>query len=432
MRWALLVAWVLGGSLAAGARAETASDRRAQELLRDPTPVEWAALARFDGLITHDEFEARLLKVYDSAHGLAPYVEDSADRLVVFPGTDHHARPLAVITFLRSPPGFLRGHETFRSPERYRAGPGASRSQPLGGLKIAIEPADIGGRWAKAEDRSVYFAGFGTINEGDLNLVVGKLLTADLTRLGAEVFLVRDRAEPVVGLKPEELLATAAEVAKDRPWMLPEAYRLRIKAAGGHPANPLLLAADLLLTKAIETRARAALVRAQFQPDLTIILQHDASGDSGEGHLAPLNRNIFFVNGAYSPQELAEPEQRFRLLTKLFQNVTPIEIEVAARIADRFKARTGFPPLLYGDSGSTRLVLPKNPYVVARNLAFNREHDGPVVVTEPYFMNEPGTAARLMAGDFAGERVISGKKQASIFREYAETVTEGLLDAYHR
>jgi hypothetical protein len=27
--------------------------------------------------------------------------------------------------------------------------------------------------------------------------------------------------------------------------------------------------------------------------------------------------------------------------------------------------------------------------VVARNLAINREHDGPVVITEPYFMNEP-------------------------------------------
>ena len=38
--------------------------------------------------------------------------------------------------------------------------------------------------------------------------------------------------------------------------------------------------------------------------------------------------------------------------------------------------------------------------MVARNLAFNREHDGPVVVTEPYFMNEHVTLQRLLAGDY--------------------------------
>ena len=68
--------------------------------------------------------------------------------------------------------------------------------------------------------------------------------------------------------------------------------------------------------------------------------------------------------------------------------------------------------------------------MVARNLAFNREHDGPVVVTEPYFMNEHVTLQRLLAGDYKGTRLEAGRQRESIFREYANCVAAGLVDAY--
>jgi hypothetical protein len=68
--------------------------------------------------------------------------------------------------------------------------------------------------------------------------------------------------------------------------------------------------------------------------------------------------------------------------------------------------------------------------VVARNLAFNREHDGPVVVTEPYFMNQRETLERLLAGDYPGRRRVAGAVRESIFREYADCVASGVLDAY--
>jgi hypothetical protein len=71
-----------------------------------------------------------------------------------------------------------------------------------------------------------------------------------------------------------------------------------------------------------------------------------------------------------------------------------------------------------------------NAFVVARNLAFNREHDGPVVVTEPYFMNERVTLLRLLAGDYKGVRLVAGKGRESIFREYADCIAAGLVDAY--
>jgi len=87
-------------------------------------------------------------------------------------------------------------------------------------------------------------------------------------------------------------------------------------------------------------------------------------------------------------------------------------------------------PVAYGDSATTRQVIPNNLYVVARNLAANREYDGPVVCTEPYFMNNQIVYRRLLAGDYEGQKTFDGKNYGSIFREYADCVAEGLVKAY--
>ncbi len=103
---------------------------------------------------------------------------------------------------------------------------------------------------------------------------------------------------------------------------------------------------------------------------------------------------------------------------------------MAAAIAGVFTQRTGLGAVRYGDSATTRSVIPGNSYVVARNLAANREYDGPVVCTEPYFMNNNVVYQRLLAGDYEGQRTFSGKSYGSIFREYADCVAQGLVKAY--
>jgi hypothetical protein len=408
----------------APARAELA------ELLADPTPAQWRELSRFDLALTRRDFETRLDRVFDPGHGLRPYLRMSEDSVAIYAAPGGAGEAAALVRFAPSRDAVRPAPVDFRTPGQFRGLPSPAGGQPLSGLRVAIEPADIGGRWARMEDRSVEFRGYGLINEGDLNLVVGRLLAERLSMLGASVFLVRDRAEPILAAKPEELGALAEDVMRNRPWLLPESFRrLTAVLPAGSPRR-LQVAEEMLLTKTLETRARVALVRGSFKPDITIVVQHNATPDSTEGRLNPINRNIFFVNGAYTPDELAEPEQRFRLLTKVLEDTTPAETAVAAAIAARFKKATGFGPVLYGNSANTRLVLPDDPYVVARNLAFNREHDGPVVVTEPYFMNQAETLARLLAGDYAGERIVAGKARVSIYREYAGCVSGGLLDAY--
>jgi hypothetical protein len=128
--------------------------------------------------------------------------------------------------------------------------------------------------------------------------------------------------------------------------------------------------------------------------------------------------------------ELKDARQRWQMLSKVFDRVLETEITVADAISQKFKNATGFAPVLYGDSATTRAVIPSNPYVVARNIGVNREYMGPIVVAEPYFMNERTTMKRLLAGDFEGTRTLGGVERISIFREYANAIVDGVLQAY--
>jgi hypothetical protein len=382
----------------------------------------------FSGTLTRAEFEERLRDVFDPYRGMDPFLRVTDDAVTVLPAERANTAPV-LVSFAR--PGTPGGAAPpcFATPEEFRGRPGGAAG-PLCGLRVAIEPADIGGRWARMEDRSAFFPGYGTINEGDLNLEVAGILAQRLRALGASVFAVRTRTEPVTSVRPADLTPLIGSILQTRPNLLPEAFLIRDREGFRDPGARLRAASELLFTKTVETRARAELVRSEFHPDLTIVLQHNATPASSRGQLAPANRNVFFVDGAFAPDELREPGERLRLLAKLLGNVTPAELTVAAGISRQFQAATGFDPVLYRDSQSTRALIPGNPYVVARNLAFNRSHDGPVVVTEPYFMNQAETLARFLAGDYDGTRLVAGKPRRSIFREYADAVALGILEAY--
>jgi hypothetical protein len=74
--------------------------------------------------------------------------------------------------------------------------------------------------------------------------------------------------------------------------------------------------------------------------------------------------------------------------------------------------------------------MPENPYLWARNLLANRLYRCPVIFMEPYVMNSTIDYPRIQAGDYDGQREISGKMQPSIFREYADAVATGLANHY--
>ena len=164
-RCALLLGWVWG--LGAICAASPNSSRTALEaLLRDPTAEEWAALSRFDFAVSREDFVARLDAVFDPARGLRPYLRLNALKAEVYATPRCEGRPVAVIRFRQAPTASPSSPFLFRRAAAPAAFPRRDAGLPLAGLRVAIDPADIGGAWAKMEDRSVEFRGFGRINDG--------------------------------------------------------------------------------------------------------------------------------------------------------------------------------------------------------------------------------------------------------------------------
>ncbi|MFZ4386531.1 MAG: hypothetical protein ACOYOI_00005 [Chthoniobacterales bacterium] len=414
----------LSAALVAGSLATACASVHPGDLLKDPSAEEWAGLSKSACPLTRAEFEERLKTIFDPTGGLAPFLKITDQSVEVF-STPKQEISIATIPFAATsqpdPPKSFAPRTSLLH---------LGTSTPLAGLKVAIDPADIGGAWGSMEDRSSYYRGYGRIQEGDLNLLVSILLAERLRKLGAEVFVTRDSSEPVCEASVPEVTKIVPAVLSERPYILAGTFRSRTRNIRKSAPIYERIVAEVLLTKNLEARARAEKIRRAMNPDLTIVLQFDASPTSRRWKLASINRNILFVEGAYTSRELGmDPRQRYRLLTKLLQNVTPTETRAAIAIANRLSVATGFPPVGYGDSKTTRAIK-GSPFVVARNLLLPREHAGPVVVTEPYFMNESVTLQRLLAGDFEGLQDVGGKQLISIYREYADAVANGLLDAY--
>ncbi|HKM58897.1 MAG TPA: hypothetical protein VJX28_09115, partial [Chthoniobacterales bacterium] len=143
--------------------------------------AEWSDLGRFSETLTRGEFEQRL-EVFDPFHGLDQFFQVTNDSVRIFAAPGHDQ--LVEVRFASSPGrvkrlpvGFATVSEIFRG----------SASKPLAGLRVVVEPADIGGRWGGWDDRSTYYRGYGRIQEGDLNLTVAKILEQNLRQLGAKV-----------------------------------------------------------------------------------------------------------------------------------------------------------------------------------------------------------------------------------------------------
>lgn len=395
------------------------------------TPNLWFPLQDLQRTITRHEFEKKLDRLYDPFNGMQAYVTITDEKADFWISPKRKEAPVFTLAFAPDPEHRAVAPKTFRSPEEIRAltkPPG----KPLYDLRIAIDPGHIGGEWAQVENRSTRYRKSAPVNEGDLNIITAHILKKQLTDLGATVFLVRENCDPVTPYRPSDFKDEALQVVLDKN------PKLAAKLAGKTPAQQreyigakrLRDVADFLFYRGSEIPERGNKIRREFKPDITITLYLNATASSGRNRLTPINRNIFFVHGSYTKEELADPNQRRQMMVKMLENSSSVEAEVAGAIADAFKVKTGFPPVKYGDSSTTRLMGSGGGYVVARNLAANRNYSGPVVCTEPYFMNQVVTYRRLLAGDYEGTKLFDGKPYPSLFRDYADAVTAGLVKTY--
>ncbi len=393
-------------------------------LARLGTKPDWKRLDAYQHTISRTEFQRLLQHNYlqndEAAEGLIEILPDRAriikqsnqpelgyyDLFFLSGTTKKSSAPLKVPRYW-TPPWKLR------SP--------LHNSKPLEGLHIAIDPGHIGGEYAQIEERW-YRIGKDTIpiTEGDMTLKVAKIMASKLTALGAQVTLIRDDNEPATPLRADDLKDEA------RKW-------LTRKSGSRKPSKyKVQSTAERLFYVSSEIRKRAKQINEQIKPDLVVCLHFNAEawGNPKKPSFVTKNHNHILINGCYSKGEIEEDDERLELLLRLLQRTYYYELTMAEEVSKTMRRGTDLMPYTY--TGDNAKSVNSNPYIWTRNLLANRLYLCPVIFLEPYVMNNKDVHARVQAGDYKGIRKIGKTYRLSIYREYAESVTAGLVNYFKK
>jgi hypothetical protein len=171
-------------------------------------------------------------------------------------------------------------------------------------------------------------------------------------------------------------------------------------------------------------------VNETLKPDIVLCLHFNAEewGDEKHARLVNDNHMHFLITGAWGRDELTCEDQRLDMLVKLLNRSFSEELPLANTLSNVMARATGLPPYVYRGANVVRVN--DNPYLWARNLLANRLFTCPVVYIEPYVMNSRMGFARIQAGDYDGRKTFGGAARESIYREYANAVTAGLVKYY--
>jgi N-acetylmuramoyl-L-alanine amidase len=384
----------------------------------------WEVLEKYQATITHDEFAGLIQNVY-CTHGFP------SDLIKI----DNES---AQILTTRDPPKFFvlhfarDGASRKPVPRLWRPAkslPAAKPEKPLSGLRIALDPGHLGGKWAKMEERWFQVGDTKPVTEGDLTLRVARILAPHLRKLGAKVFFVKNSTEPVTSKRPGDFkqLARRILIKNGIPEPRPEILDANDPAKEG----TIRWQSEILFYRYSEIRRRAVIVNTKLHPDLVLCLHFNAEGwgDPKSPMLIDNNHLHLLVNGSYLQEELQFDDERFEMIRRLLSRAYDEELPLADTVAAAVARETQLPAFQYPTTLTTTRV-GSTPYVYARNLLATRLYRCPVVYCEPYVMNSRDGFARIQAGDYEGTRNINGVERKSIFREYADSVTEGLAQYY--
>jgi len=416
-RTALLTFWFL--TLALSARA-------ADNIGILGSKPKWSVLEHYQETITRDEFAHLIHDVY-CTHGLAPdLIEVNADTARIL--TNHESQNFLALRFAKS--------DTARNPvprlwHPAKSLPSAKANKPLSGLRIALDPGHLGGKWAKMEERWFQVGSSQPVQEGDLTLKVARLVAARLRELGAKVFFVRHSNEPVTPKRPDDFRELARTILIKNG--VPQSRADVLDSNDLEKEQTIRWQSEILFYRYSEIRRRASLVNFKLHPDLVLCLHFNAEGwgDPNNPTLTDINHLHLLVNGSYLQQELEFDDERFEMIRRLLSRAYDEELPLADTIAATMARETQLPPYQYPTTNSTTKV-GTSGYVYARNLLATRLYRCPVVYCEPYVMNSNDAFARIQAGDYEGTRNVNGIERKSIFREYADSVAAGLVEYYSK
>src|SRR5438874_2518325 len=388
----------------------------------------WNVLEKYQETITRDEF-TRLIQHAYCTHGFAPdliAINDKNARIL----TNRDAQKFFTLRFAED--------EASRQPVPRLWRPAKSLApakpdKPLSGLRIALDPGHLGGKWAKMEERWFQVGNSQPVQEGDLTLRVARLLALRLRDLGAKVSFVRSTDGPTTGKRPDDFRELARKILIRNPATAGQPRTDVLDSTDPEKEKTIRWQSEILFYRYSEIRRRAALVNFKLHPDLVLCLHFNAEGwgDPTNPLLTDINHLHLLVNGSYLQQELEFDDERFEMIRRLLSRAYDEELPLADTIASAMARETQLSPYQYPTTNSTTKV-GTSGYVYARNLLATRLYRCPVVYCEPYVMNSKDAFARIQAGDYEGTRNVNGLERKSIFREYADGVADGLVEYYSK
>ena len=384
----------------------------------------WEVLEHYQQTITRDEFAILIQNVYCTQGIPADMISIEQDSARIL--TNRESGSFFTLRFAPDEKSKKRVPRLWRPAKKLGR---ANSAKPLLGIRIALDPGHLGGNWAKMEERWFKIGDAPPVQEGDLTLRVARILARKIRLLGADVSFVRNKAEPVTVKRPDDFkeLARRILIKNGIPQPRPDV----ISADDSEKEHTVRWQSEILFYRYSEIRRRAVLVNTKLHPDLVVCLHFNAEGwgDPNQPSLTPVNHLHLLVNGSYLQSELEFDDESFEMIRRLLSRAYDEEIGVADTVATTMAKQTGLPSFQYPTTLTTTKV-GSSGYVYARNLLATRLFRCPVVYCEPYVMNNQEVFDRIQAGDYEGTREFNGVQKKSIFREYANSVADGLADYY--
>jgi len=384
----------------------------------------WVVLENYQRTITRDEFAHLISDVYCTHGFAADLIKIDNDAAQILTNRESHN----VFTLQFAPDANSKA----RIPRLWRPAkslPSAKPNKPLAGLRVALDPGHLGGRWAKMEERWFQVGETKPVTEGDLTLRVSRMLASRLRKLGATILFVRNSTQPITSKRPGDFKELARKILIKNG--LPQPRPDVLDPNDSEKQQTIRWQSEMLFYRYSEIRRRAVLVNNKLHPDLVLCLHFNAEGwgDPANPTLIDNNHLHLLVNGSYLQDELDLDDERFEMIRRLLSRAYDEELAIADTVAAAMAKATVLPAYQYPTTLTTTKV-GSSGYVYARNLLATRLYRCPVVYCEPYVMNSKDGFARIQAGDYDGIKEINGVARKNIFREYADSVAEGLAEYY--
>src|SRR5207244_5323558 len=292
----------------------------------------WNVLEKYQGTITHDEFIRLIQDVY-CTHGFAPDLVEINEKTARVP-MNRESRKFFTLRFAENTAGRKSVPHLWRPA---RSLPPARAEKPLFGLRIALDPGHLGGKWAKMEERWFQVGDSKPVEEGDLTLRVARLLAPRLRGLGAKVSFVRNTNEPITPKRPDDFRELAKKILIKNPAT---AGQPRMGGEVLDPNDPekektIRWQTEILFYRYSEIRRRAARVNFKLHPELVLCLHFNAEGwgDPNNPTLTDINHLHLLVNGSYLADELELDDERFEMIRRLFSRHYDEQLPLADTIA---------------------------------------------------------------------------------------------------